>query len=273
MTLDVIIPVKDRAEILECVQVLNQLASIQHIIICDSGSADAQCLRALKSLEQNPKIQVLRFGCEGFNKGWLLNQGILHSTANYLLISDADILWNQAVIDRLRATVTSTSRLICCIQSVQESNPHSIAVRRNRYTYAITMDATTATVKVWPDQQIPLHDRPGYGLICTQRLTLLSLGAYKERFAGWGWEDQDLLMRATLMGIPIQMMGQVIHLSHEDQQRNQHYGYLNPSQTRDRNIALCLKELAAGIVAGDLPRYTPFPPYAKTIQTYFFYKV
>lgn len=80
-------------------------------------------------------------------------------------------------------------------------------------------------------------------LICTTRSTLVSIGGYKQIFTGWGWEDQDLLIRAKLLGIKIASDGKVIHLSHDDTKRNR-YCNIQPSQTRDRNIIACLSSLS-----------------------------
>ena len=105
------------------------------------------------------------------------------------------------------------------------------------------------------------RDRPGCGLLCTRKQTLLSLGGYKESFTGWGWEDQDLLIRATLFGIKICAAGNVIHLSHSDAARNQHHQHLPPTQTRDLNITSCFQSLQKGDIFGDLrqPAMLPHP--------------
>ncbi len=174
----------------------------------------------------------------GFNKAWLLNQGLRAAIADYLLISDADILWNSKAIQQLLECVVTHDSAICSVQQVQETDPSAIA-RRNRYTY----HAFTNHLEILPVSENSLY-RPGCGLICAAKSTFLKLDGYRETFQGWGWEDQDLLIRATLEQIPIYSQAQVIHISHSDLERNQHFSYLPVEETRDRNIINSIKELS-----------------------------
>ncbi len=252
-SLEVIIPVKDRVEVMQCVRSLTPISrKIARIIVCDGGSTDAQCVEALHELEQFHNVRVIRFPTPGFNKSRLLNKGIAQATSDFLLISDADILWNQAALDALLNQVLSAANTICYVRDVEESLAQSVALKRDRYTYNVRIDNDVAAIEVVPgfDQRLPV--RPGCGLICTSRLTLIALGGYKEIFTGWGWEDQDLLIRASVFGFPISADGKVMHISHSDTARNRHHGNVEPVQTRNQNIVACLKSLAEGVLLGDL---------------------
>lgn len=277
MTAIVIIPVKDRAEIQRCVDSLVPIDGIDHVLICDGGSSEPACIAALNALNAQPKVRVVPVPQAGFNKAKLMNRGIQQAIATHassdpsnpdvLLISDADIVWNAAAIEQLLATVTTQPNTIACIHTVVESVPHSVAVRRDRYTYAIHLTTTEARVEVLP--ALPNSDqRPGCGLMCAETSTWLKVGGYKELFYGWGWEDQDLLMRATLLGISIQAIGCVTHLSHGDIVRNQHCDRAKPSDTRDRNIVVCLNSLAQGQLLGDLamPKSPAIPSFSRSIS-------
>lgn len=262
--IDVIIALKDRAEVEKCVRSLLQVQTVAKVIICDGGSSDRYMIAILQALEQYERICIARFPDSGFNKARLLNQGILQATSEYILISDADILWNTSAIEAMLGCVMARSNILCHIQQVQESDSNSIALQRDRYTYQIHQNTTTAFVEVVPGKQQADY-RPGCGLICARRNTLLKLGGFKELFQGWGWEDQDLLIRAELLGIQVSINGEVTHLSHTDEKRNRYHDHLQPQQTRDRNIVTCLKALADGNLLGDLPVEAVDQAYSKQV--------
>lgn len=280
--LQVIIPVKNRCEIGDCVRSLLVASPVTKILICDGGTTDSKCLNALQNLAKIEQVDWFKYPQNDFNKSQLINQGILRATSEYLLISDADIIWNQQAILQLSSSVLSPNNLklspekplksplsvpnlpensiICFVQTVEESRPQTTALKRDRYTYNIQIREQMATVNI-VQAVAGDRDRPGCGLICTRKQTLLSLGGYKETFTGWGWEDQDLLIRATLLGIKICTVGKVTHLSHTDATRNQHHQQRRPKQTRDRNIISCLQSLKKGELFGNLwqPAIVPHP--------------
>jgi glycosyltransferase involved in cell wall biosynthesis len=254
MKIDVIIPIKNRLTLSDCVAEL--IAAIDRALeielgviwICDGGSSDRDCQQQLQQVAQLPCLTVLDRPHPDFNKGWLLNQGIAAATAPILLISDVDILWNDSAIMALVNAAAQNPQQLYCIQSVQESMSNNPAIDRPRYTYCI--DRSNATVEVYPAPP-PGSQRPGYGLLCGSRLLFQSVGGYRHDFRGWGWEDQDLLIRAQLLGYGVSELGQVIHQSHDDADRNS-FAACTPQTSRDRNIRICLAGLAEGRLMGDL---------------------
>lgn len=265
--LEAIIAVKDRVEVEQCVQSLLNIKSILRITICDGGSTHDRCLAGLQKLANScDRISILNLPATGFNKSRLLNHAIAISTAELLLISDADIIWNQDAVDKLKSKVAANT--ICSVQDVEESQAQDVAVKRDRYTYNIYTKNNIATIEIVPWSEHSGNLRPGCGLICTQKSTLIRLGGYKEIFNGWGWEDQDLLIRAKLLGIKIATDGKVIHLSHDDTKRNQYCNNFPPSQTRNRNIIASLSSLSQGVLLGDLQVKTlnPQKPHTITVQ-------
>lgn len=287
--LQVIIPVKNRPEIGDCVRSLLVASGVTKILICDGGTTNYKCLTALQELAKIKQVDWFKYPQNDFNKSQLINQGILRATSEYLLISDADIIWNKQTILQLLSSVLSPDNLklspqkqlisplsaskpenpiICFVQTVEESRPQTVALKRDRYTYNIQICEQIATVNI-VQAVAGDRDRPGCGLICTRKQTLLSLGGYKETFTGWGWEDQDLLIRATLLGIKTCTVGKVIHLSHTDATRNQHHQQRFPTQTRDRNIISCLQSLKKGELFGNLWQPAIAPPAFLEISTNF----
>jgi hypothetical protein len=197
------------------------------------------CIKALTTLAEFPQVQIKAYPIPGFNKAQLLNYGLRSAIADQILISDADIIWNTAAIEQMMQCAQTDA--IATIEQVEESDPGAIALRRHRYTYQLS----GSTLEILP--AIKGRTRPGCGLICAAKTTLLRLGGYQEFFQGWGWEDQDLLIRATLAGIPIQSCGKVLHLSHSDAERNQFYTDYSVEQTRDRNILRCVQHLPSTV--------------------------
>jgi glycosyltransferase involved in cell wall biosynthesis len=254
MKIDVIIPIKNRTTLSDCVAEL--IAAIDRasdielgmIWICDGGSSDPTCQQQLQQSAQLPCVTVLDRPHANFNKGWLLNQGIAAATAPILLISDVDILWNDLAITALVNAAAQNLQQFCCIQSVKESTLKSVAIDRPRYTYRI--DRGNASVEVYPTPLLGAQ-RPGYGLLCGSRLLFQAIGGYRHDFRGWGWEDQDLLIRAQLLGYVVSELGEVIHQSHNDTNRNS-FEACTPQMSRDRNIRICLVGLAEGRLMGDL---------------------
>lgn len=261
LALDVIIPVRDRTTILDCVETLRTQASrskslvLNRVLLCDGGSKDADCLAQLVQLKQRGDGEVLCCGAGNdggaFNKGWLLNQGIAAATAPLILISDVDILWNLESLEVMASAATSHPNQMTYIQSVIESEPRNQALQRPRYAYQIEVQGNGVRVEVYAAAQTE-GMRPGCGLVCARRSLFYNIGGYGHGFQGWGWEDQDLLMRVQLLGYTLGQLGQVKHLSHGDELRNR-LGGLAPQRSRDNNICRCLANLAQGKLLGDLP--------------------
>jgi glycosyltransferase involved in cell wall biosynthesis len=254
LTFDVIISMKDRTTVQQCVASLNQVAAelpLRQILICDGGSQQADCLQQLQAVQRSTRVQWCDRPHDGFNKGWLINQGLLASQADIVLISDVDIIWNRAAILALMTAVDCDEKRLACVRSVIESAPRNIALMRPRYNYRIDRTSAIPQLEIYPDLS-PSRVRPGCGLVCARRSGLLALGGYRADFQGWGWEDQDLLIRAQLCGYSIQLCGEVLHLSHDDRQRNAYFPERSPQQSRDRNIQQCLARLAIGNFSGDL---------------------
>jgi glycosyltransferase involved in cell wall biosynthesis len=261
LSLDVIIPVQDRQTVVECVAMLRAQASratgfrLGQILLCDGGSREADCRSQLAQVAQWEGVKIYPCGSANaeatFNKGWLLNQGLAATTAPLVLISDVDILWNTESLDALAIAASQAPDHLYCVQSVVESQPSDRAVPFTRYAYRIGRDGEAGYhVEVY--EALPSGpQRPGCGLVCARRSLFLAIGGYRHDFRGWGWEDQDLLMRAQLLGYGLGELGWVTHLSHGDQQRNADGEGRSPQESRDRNIRQCLQGLAQGQWLGD----------------------
>ena len=255
MLLDVIIPVKDRSTVLRCVTHLKEQIAITQdvtlgrILVCDGGSKETSCQQQLAEIAQWADVEVLERAHTGFNKGWLINQGLMATSASWILISDVDILWPSATLEALASAAYPDC--LHHIQDVRESQPGSIAIKRSRYGYRLNLSEREPSVEIFADAS--KNDlRPGCGLVFGAIALFHKIGGYRHRFQGWGWEDQDLLIRAQLLGYRVDQVGTVTHLSHGDSDRNAFHENCLPQMSRDRNIEICLEEISKGRLIGDL---------------------
>jgi glycosyltransferase involved in cell wall biosynthesis len=260
--LDIVIPVKERITIERCVLTLiaqmlqTKGLKLGRILLCDGGSRTMACCEQLEKVSQWPAVEVLSFAHKGFNKAWLLNQGLQAASAPIVITSDVDILWPAETLEAMAIAAAVHPSTLYHVQAVQESEPDNVATQRSRYTYRLIPMAGKTTVELSLNVDVdaqPQDLRPGCGLVCARRSLWQQIGGYRHCFQGWGWEDQDLLMRAQLLGYRVLPLGTVTHLSHGDSQRNAFAGQLAPQESRDLNIRLCLAGLASGKLRGDLP--------------------
>ncbi|MFK8186085.1 MAG: galactosyltransferase-related protein [Phormidesmis sp.] len=276
--LDIILPVKNRDTLLTVVKtILSEMAAAKNsmlgqLLVCDGGSTEATCLQQLETVSELPNVRVLHCGHSGdaqlsnaqssdeqlsnerssaFNKSWLMNKGLAAATAEVVVISDVDILWGAAVLDEVAFSAANYAQRIYSILNIKESDPTARAVRRQRYTYRIAPRETDTLVEICADT-VGGETRPGCGIVCAQRQVLAHVGGYKTCFVGWGWEDQDFLIRAQLLGYEVVALGEVIHLSHGDERRCRVADSIEES--RDQNIMRCLAGLQKGELLGDLDR-------------------
>ncbi len=108
--IDVIIPVYRRQEFIECIKSLQQAAYlIKNIIIC---SDDIRSLKSqLDKFNSRIPIKYIKESFSQFNKSVLVNSGIMQSKADYILCSDADIIWNLETIESLLKNVMNKKKL------------------------------------------------------------------------------------------------------------------------------------------------------------------
>lgn len=256
LTIDVVIPVKDRSTIERCVSTLrdcfSQVSGIQlrRILVCDGGSLAKDCLSQLATICQYSTVDILHRPHQGFNKGWLLNQGLQAAKASVVLVSDADILWSAAAIESMVGVVKSEARRVCCVEIVKELKPSRRVLQTTKYAYKLKLAQDRRLVEIYPTA-VDLDFRSGCGLLCARRSLFLEVGGYRHSFEHWGWEDQDFLIRAQLLGYQRVERGGVVHLSHGNDLRNLPVGG-SIEESRDRNIRICLAGLAKGQLRGDL---------------------
>lgn len=259
MEVTAIVPVKDRDTVRETGRSLLAVPDL-HLLLCDGGSTTDAGRAAIADLLDDPRspdrISYVCIPQSGFNKSQLLNAGLERARSPWILLSDADILWQPSAVANLLAGAQSGA--ICTVAQVRERDPTARVLGRSRRTYRLDWrgDAVSVRLVADPPESAPetpqrTPQRPGCGLLCASKTVLQAIGGFKERFCGWGWEDRDLLLRAELLGARVTQAGRVLHCSHGDDRRNRFAGGLEPLRSRDRNIALSLAELQQGRLWGD----------------------
>ena len=110
------------------------------------------------------------------------------------------------------------------------------------------------------------------GLVCLRKSHFLSLGGYDEDFAGWGFDDDDLVSRARQAKLQyIEEEGLVSRIEHDDAERIinfdpamlEHFEAHDASQMRwemqRRNYNLSVKNLQEGIIKANRNRVSERP--------------
>jgi glycosyltransferase involved in cell wall biosynthesis len=241
--IDVIIPVCGRSEFEKCISSLQKIKFlINSIIICSDSISSLR-----ESLDRNTftiPTQFVEIGISQFNKSIFVNAGIKKSLADYILCSDADIIWNENTIKNMLKVASRGEEGIAYILQVYETEPKSHSLTYKRYTYAMHNSEERKVVNIINDINNSNY-RPGYGLILAARKNILKIGGYKI-FHQWGWEDIDLLIRANIFGLKTTPIGSVIHLSHP----RESYDILK--KKRNFNIIQSSKEIKEGKILGPL---------------------
>lgn len=245
---DVVIPISRREEVVSCIlSLLKSKELVRRILICE-GSFSSQPYHS-SEVFRDPRVRLIRHPLEHFNKSTLINQGLRESSGPLVLVSDADILWNNDTIVSL-VEHCRKSKAFMYVRRVLETDEKSSDIVRARLRPAITRDGSRYIVRIENDSCLP-SERPGCGLVMAKRQSWHEVGGMKECYSSWGWEDLDLLARAKILGFKIDCIGQVCHMSHGDEKRNL-FPRTTVESSRSANIVTFLKEVRAGRIWGDI---------------------
>lgn len=247
---DVIIPAYRRPEAIVSVITLLALGqTVRRIFIIDSGNGgiDGQLVARLAGDE---RVSVMCCSRSPFCKSAALNLGLRACTSRNVLVSDAEIVWRMDTFQAMQAVVVNDNAF-CFVRDVEETAGRSSATVRPRVGYRI--DSTKSPPAVFIERRLTAEQtRPGCGLVLASQEAWRNVGGYCEDLVGWGWEDQDLLMRAELLGGAVASAGHVLHVTHSDGRRNTDLPGLTPVLSRNNNIRRAISRISAGRLSGDL---------------------
>ena len=129
-SLDVVIALRNRPEIFECARSLLTIAAVSQILIVDSNSTCKATRESLEGLASNSHIRVIsQKSVRQFNKAQLLNMGLRESKAKFVLVSDADIIWNSETVDCM---LRKARQGLCYVHHVVETRQRATALARPR---------------------------------------------------------------------------------------------------------------------------------------------
>lgn len=253
--LDVVIPVSERPEVAATLFSLFSCGSlVRKVIVIDASQSGAHASELSGLFPGEDRLVLLSRPRAIFSKSVALNAGLSYCEAEFVLVSDADVVWSGATIAAMYAKLEGAAHF-CHVSHVEETDRGDITVKRKGYSYRLEFDGKEPQLTILRRVIRPAR-REGPGLVLARLSDWHHIGGYVEGFKGWGWEDMDLLIRAELLGRQITRAGRILHLSHSDQRRQSRSG-IDPVSSRNANIAMSLRRIAAGNHLGDMKSHGP----------------
>ncbi|MEQ9094950.1 MAG: glycosyltransferase [Phycisphaerales bacterium] len=244
--LTVIIPVMDRPTVGETVASVARAAPDAAILIADGGTQCARTLACIRdAVSRYPRVKHEVIPQQPFNKARLLNAVVSHAGGRQLLFSDADIVWASDAVTSLYSAATSAGCDLVFVEHVTETQ----AAAGCRTIFVATATQTCEGFEVSLHSQAVGHTRPGFGLVLVGRDVFYSVGGFREDLVGYGFEDQDLLLRASLLGYSVSSTAGCQHITHADTERGDP---LLLRKQRNANVLRSLSALARGALHGAL---------------------
>jgi glycosyltransferase involved in cell wall biosynthesis len=181
------------------------------VVVTDDGSMDetSRVVDAF-SREADFPVRFTTHGHDGFRLAYCRNQGVLASTAPYLLFTDADCLLPPghvaAHLDARRPGLVIAGDSYRLDQSASEQIGEP-EVRSGRYLEYIPRRErrriTYKTRRTWFYRLLghPLRPRLTGCNIGLWRHDFQRVNGFDENYVGWGLEDRDLQLRLSQLGL------------------------------------------------------------------------
>jgi hypothetical protein len=271
-SLSVLIPWNNREE-LSATLFHNQLwmaQSCSEVLILNCGGDQPLLNRLLLATDLTPRIRCLHIPTNSFNKSLALNIGLHFSRAKVTFVLDSDVLVESDFIRDAIERIHQGS--FVTVKEMHESN--SLAPYcQNRLTEILRAGALSSitfrhsmeftfrdgnSVRHDALLSLPSGTRSGTGLLLGSRDNLIHVGGYQSKLEHWGWEDDDIQFRLKcVLGLNHCEIGNAIHLTHGDEQRN--LGGKTKKISDEENFYACCKHYAEEDFQGS---------YAKDIDTW-----
>ncbi|MCE8440863.1 galactosyltransferase-related protein [Rhodovulum sulfidophilum] len=252
--LSVVIPWRDRPELLQTLR-----DNAPHFTAAGAEVTVVNCGGDLASVPWSDlaglgmPLARLDFERADFNKGCAINLGVHHSSAETLLLLDADILLGPETLPTLQTAFTS--RAFVTVAAVIDAGrdtgatPPSLAVAR--VTHAVEFGLPDGTVHRINTNTLYLTDgaRAGPGLVLLRRADFLAVGGMKNTLTGWGWDDIDLIARLQMaLGLDRHETGRAEHVPHGAAPAS--LAQADKGASEARNYRICLADYAVGDFQG-----------------------
>ena len=162
-----------------------------------------------KKLMPNYELCIGESDEQPFPKAKVINEAVKRSTGDILIIADADLIYDPAIIE----------------ESIKLLNSHAWVIPF-RSVYNISQESTEQLLKEEPEWPIPIDvetkKRPNAakgGVNIMPRKHFETVGGFDERFVGWGGEDEAFAVSLSAMCGRVKRLDESLyHLWHK--QRN-----------------------------------------------------
>lgn len=173
------------------------------VVIADGGSDNYKELCDYANLHIDLHMRVISHPIgDAFLRALLNNVGVRHSKGEYILATDADMIFRR---DFTKVIIQNTSK-----DCILESRTFHMTQRRTNEIHNGIIDpyANFDDCKIGSRGTGRFTGSPG-GCQCMHRDNWDQLRGYNEKYIGWGSEDRDLLKRAKLLGLKEKWTGKI----------------------------------------------------------------
>jgi glycosyltransferase involved in cell wall biosynthesis len=253
MLLSVVIPWSNKPDLLKTLRSVTAAAAHidSEIIVVNCGGQDDVLTTMILGLDSVRTVNIRR----KFNKSLAMNIGGNVACGERLLLLDADIVVPHNFFDVMfselhQGTFLSVDRVFES-GACTSADDHAIRSRRTEFH----LELATGQVVSVPLNHIRYGDasRRGCGLMLLRRANFVSVDGMNSGLTGWGWEDNDLNLRLQArLGLSHRSIGDVIHLTHSDRERD--LRGKSKIESEEDNFQQCLHRYERGIFTGTLDR-------------------
>jgi len=220
--LSVIIPWCNRQELPAVIEA-NKSVFDKHdleVIIANVGG-DTQMIRNVV----RPGVRICQILSCKFNKSMALNLGVHVSNADNLFFLDTDILLTEDFLSSAMTVIQDRGTVV--VDKVLEtamlntrSDDNDLIEEIVTYLEVRAKNGRRAIIQNRRDS-FTHFNRVGNGLIFVSKKDFLAVDGMNSGLAGWGFEDDDFLLRLQLgAGLRATAMGTVTHLTHDNRMRD-----------------------------------------------------
>ena len=149
----------------------------------------------LQKLQETFGIKLLIHPLKSFNKCKLLNYAASKSVADFMWFSDSDILYSPRYLQNAINKLKPNSNDIFLTEINEFLPDNSIKDKQRNLWFRYDIKGSTTS-------NSPIQF--GFGIPIVRRQLFLEVGGYDTRYAGWGYEDKDLIQRLCRFGSSIQ---------------------------------------------------------------------
>jgi hypothetical protein len=180
------------------------------------------------------------------NRALARNLGALCSTGNVLFFLDCDVILQSDIF--AEATPLLENHCFVTIRKRVESQPPPISNRSFIKETIQTKELICEDGRRAATQQTTGADgsHSGIGQMLVKRADFLHVGGYNSALEGWGFEDDDVVLRLQfVLGLRSIMIGEVVHLTHGNDLRGG-----SPRHDHPRNKRICFENYSRGAFLG-----------------------